>query len=172
MKIEYIDYILSVLNGFNNNIEFTFEEKNDVVLPFLSVLICRNDNSIETTVYRKSTNDEIYLNWNAFALDTWKRKTLKILVEHAYIVYSTEDFLDKELKYLEKIFHENNNYQKYVIKQILKQSRDECNKQELGMTDTNLNLNDVVKKEMSMKKSNVFLLYHMKIKKEILSLNP
>ena len=60
-----------------------------------------------------------------FSPDTWKRGTLKTLVERAYIVYSTEDFLDKELKYLEKAFHENNNYPKYVIKQILQQSYDE-----------------------------------------------
>ena len=147
IKIEYVKYILSVLNGFNNNIEFTVEEENDGVLPFLDVLICRNDNSIETTVYRKSTNNDIYLNWNAFAPDTWKRGTLKTLVERAYIVCSTEDFLDKELKYLEKVFHENNNYPKYVIKQILQQSYDEHKEQELDMTKTNLNLNDVVEKK-------------------------
>ena len=67
IKIEYVEYILSVLNGFDNNLEFTFEEENDGMLPFLDVLICRNDNSIETTVYIKSTNNDIYLNWNAFA---------------------------------------------------------------------------------------------------------
>ena len=53
IKIEYVEYISSVLNGFDNNTEFTVVEENDVVLPFLDVLICRNDNSIETTVYRK-----------------------------------------------------------------------------------------------------------------------
>ena len=44
IKIEYVEYILSVLDGFDNNIEFTFEEENDGVLPFLDVLICRMDN--------------------------------------------------------------------------------------------------------------------------------
>ena len=58
----YVQYILSVLSGFDNNIEFTFEEENDGVLPFLDVLICRNYSSIETTVYRKSTTNDIYLN--------------------------------------------------------------------------------------------------------------
>ena len=35
IKIEYVEYILSVLNGFDNNIEFTVEEENDGVFPFL-----------------------------------------------------------------------------------------------------------------------------------------
>ena len=98
IKIEYVDNILSVLNGFDNNIKFTVEEEKEGMLPFLDVLICRNDKSIETTVYRKSTNNDIYLNWNAFAPDTWKRGTLKALVERAYTVCSTKDFLDKELR--------------------------------------------------------------------------
>ena len=69
---------------------------------------------------------------------------MKTLVECAHIVRSIEDFLHKKLIYLEKVFHENNNYPKYVIKQILKQSLDEHNKQELDMASTNLNLNDAV----------------------------
>ena len=39
IKIEHVEYILLLLNGFDNNIEFTFEEENDDVLPFLDVLI-------------------------------------------------------------------------------------------------------------------------------------
>ena len=65
IKIEYVDNILSVLNDFDNNIKFTVEEEKEGMFPFLDVLIFRNDKSIETTVYRKSTNNDIYLNWNA-----------------------------------------------------------------------------------------------------------
>ena len=39
MKIEHVEYILSVLNGFDSNNEFTVEEENDDVLPFLDFLI-------------------------------------------------------------------------------------------------------------------------------------
>ena len=84
------------------------------------------------------------MNWNALAPHTWKRGTLKTLVECIYIVCSTEDFLDKELKYLEKVFHENNDYPKYIIKQIPKQSPDQYNEQELDMIKRNFNLNEVV----------------------------
>ena len=53
IKIEYVDNILSVSNGFDNNIKFTVEEEKEGMLPFMDILICRNDKSIETTVYRK-----------------------------------------------------------------------------------------------------------------------
>ena len=35
IKIEYVDNILSVLNGFDNNIKFTVEEEKEGMLPFL-----------------------------------------------------------------------------------------------------------------------------------------
>ena len=72
-------------------------------LPFLDVLICRKCSSIVTTLFWKPTNNEIiYLNWNTFASVTWKGGTLKTLLERAYIVCSTNELIQKELKYLEK----------------------------------------------------------------------
>ena len=158
IKIEYVDNILSVLNGFDNNIKFTVEEEKEGLLPFLDVLICRNDKSIETTVCRKSTNNNIYLNWNAFAPDTWKKGTLKALVERAYTVCSTKDFLDKELKYLQKVFHENNNYLNYVIKQILQQSYDEHREQKFDMANTNLKLNVLEKRNINEENQHLLLV--------------
>ena len=35
IKIEYVDNILSVLNGFDNNIKFTVGEEKEGMLPFL-----------------------------------------------------------------------------------------------------------------------------------------
>ena len=73
------------------NSQSTFEEEGKGALPFLDVLIQRKGNSIVATIFRKPSNNDICLNWNAFAPDTWKRKTFKILVERAYIVCSTNE---------------------------------------------------------------------------------
>ena len=80
MKIDTTEFIISVLNILDKNIQFTFEEENDEAIPFLDILISRKKNTT-TTVYRKSTCIDKYLNWNALALATWKRGTLKTLVE-------------------------------------------------------------------------------------------
>ena len=129
VKLGTISYIITNLNSFGNNIQFTFEEEHKGTLPFLDVLIRRKGNSILTTVFRKHIYNDIYLNLNAFAPDTWKRETLKTIVERAYIVCSTNELLQMELKYLEKVFHETNNYPQHIIKQILKQVQDEQNQQ-------------------------------------------
>ena len=59
-----IDIILSKLNSFYPNIQFTYEIEEENKVPFLDVLLIRNRNFLETKVYRKPTNNNIYLNWN------------------------------------------------------------------------------------------------------------
>ena len=60
-------------------------------------------------------------NWNSFASHSWKRGTLKTLTQGAYMTRSTIELLDTELKYLEKIFVEKNNYPKWVTRQVFTQ---------------------------------------------------
>ena len=105
VKVGTIEFIISVLNSFDKNIHFTFEEQNKETIQFLDILISRKRNDITTAVYRKSTCNDIYLNWNAFA--------------PGYVICSTDKHLERELKYLEKLFHEKNNYPKYIVKLIL-----------------------------------------------------
>ena len=64
VKNESTNNILHTLNNFHNNIKFTFEEENNRgEIPFLDVLLMRKDNKIETCVYRKKTNTDLYLQW-------------------------------------------------------------------------------------------------------------
>ena len=77
VKLGSINYIITKLSSFDKNIQFTFEEEDKGTLPFLDILIQRNRNSTMTTIFRKPTNNAIYLNWNALAPDTWKRGTKK-----------------------------------------------------------------------------------------------
>ena len=67
IKKGYVEHVLARLNSFHKNIQFTYELENQNKLPFLDVLLIRRGNKIETTVYRKSTNNDIYLNWGSFA---------------------------------------------------------------------------------------------------------
>ena len=61
IKEKSIDHVLPKLNGYHDNIEFTYEIENDGKLPFLGVLVIREDYKVETTVCCKSTNNDIYL---------------------------------------------------------------------------------------------------------------
>ena len=74
-------YLLSTLNSFHPNIEFTYETEVNSKLAFLDVFLLREGQNIITTIYRKVTNSDIYLNWNSFSPQSWKRGTLKLLVQ-------------------------------------------------------------------------------------------
>ena len=41
VKIDTTEFIISVLNILDKNIQFTFEEENDEAIPFLDILISR-----------------------------------------------------------------------------------------------------------------------------------
>ena len=62
-----VEHVLARLNSFHKNIQFTYAFENQNKLPFLDILLIRRGTKIETTVYRKSTNNDIHLNWDSFA---------------------------------------------------------------------------------------------------------
>ena len=106
IKQESIEHVLSKLSGYHDNIEFTHEIENDGQLPFSDVLVIRKDYEVETAVYRKSTNNDIYLQWKSFSPTTWKRWTLQTLVSRAFKVCSNDQHLQNEIKHLKKVFRD------------------------------------------------------------------
>ena len=125
IKEESIEYILSKLNGYHDNIEFTYEIENDSKLPFLDVLVIRKDYEVETKVYRKSTNNDIYLHWHSFSPTTWKRGTLQTFVSRAFRVCSNDKHLENEIKYLKKVFRDISGYPNWVIEQTIEKVKNQ-----------------------------------------------
>ena len=123
--MESIENILSKLNGYNDNIEFTYEIENDGKLPFLDVLLISKDYKVETTVYRKSTNNDIYLHWNLFSPTTWKRGSLQTLVSRAFKVCSNDQLLENEIKHLKKVFRDINGYPNWIIEQTIEKVKNQ-----------------------------------------------
>ena len=58
-------------------------------LTFLDALLLTEGQNIITTVYIK-------VNWNSFCPQSWKRGTLKFLVQRTHLICSTEDLLKTE----------------------------------------------------------------------------
>ena len=62
IKTDSIEYVLNISNGFHRNTQFTYKVETDSKISFLDLLVIRNLNSnINTIVYRKGTNNDIYL---------------------------------------------------------------------------------------------------------------
>ena len=96
VKNDSIAYVLDQLNSFHKQIQFTYEVEHNK-LPFLDVLIIKNANTIDTTVYRKPTNTDVYLNWNTHAPTTSKVGTLRTILSRTYTICSSETYLNDEI---------------------------------------------------------------------------
>ena len=118
IKEDSIEHVMSILNGFHPPIQFTYRTESNNRLSFLVVLIIRNGQNIETCVYRKPRNTDIYIHWNSLAPIQWKRSTLKSLVYRSYLICLNDHYLTLELKYLWKVFKEYNNYPYWLITQV------------------------------------------------------
>ena len=66
LKIGTISYVTKIFNNFDSKIKFTYEVEKDCKLPFLDVLVIKKGNNIITTIHRKATTSDIYLNWKSF----------------------------------------------------------------------------------------------------------
>ena len=116
------DFVMSTLNNFHGNIQFTYEEETNNMISFLDVLLIRQpDNSFDRAVFRKGTHTDLYINWEAFAPESWKISTLKMLVKRAYKICSKDYFLEMELDHLKKTFIEVNKFPHSVVKRVLRQ---------------------------------------------------
>ena len=137
-----IEYVLSVLNSFHDNIKFTYEQENNNRLSFLDVLFIRYNEKINTTVLRKDTYNDLYLHWDSFSPISWKRGTLKSLISRAYMICSNPSLLEKELKYLKNSFHKKNGYPMWMINQVMETVKETNNTEttsanELDTLETN-----------------------------------
>ena len=63
----------SHLNSLHPSLRFTFEKECNRTLPFLDVLVEKNDHEFVTSIYRKPTFTGQYIRWNSFC--PMKRKT-------------------------------------------------------------------------------------------------
>ena len=89
------------------------------MISFLNVLIMRKNNTIETTIYRKQTQNDIYLHWESFTSEAWRCGTLKTLSFRAHTICSNKELLDKEVKHLKHVFITINGFPPWAASQVI-----------------------------------------------------
>ena len=68
LKEEEIEWLKEALNGFHSDIDFTYEIETDRTILSLDVNVLRKDDgTFDTDVYRKKTDSNLYVTWEAFA---------------------------------------------------------------------------------------------------------
>ena len=74
------------------------------MISFLDVLVIRNNNTIETNVYRKKIHSDIYPHWESFIPEAQKLGTFKTLLYMVHAIYSNKRLSEKEVKHLKHVF--------------------------------------------------------------------
>lgn len=105
-----------MINSIHPNLKFTKELANNDKLPFLDVLVIKNnDGTVSTSVYRKPTWTGLYLHFFSFVPTAYKRNLVNNLFDRARRICSSE-YLDTELELLFKTLRENGYPPKFIEK--------------------------------------------------------
>ena len=95
------------LNSMHPNLEFTFEESEDSLLPFLDVNVQLRDRECETWVFRKKTHTNVVLNYQAVAPAKWKSGLIMCFLNRAHRICSSAQLFYKEVEILKSMFIKN-----------------------------------------------------------------
>ena len=102
IKKSHKNALLEHLNSIDNNIKFTCEEsKEDGSIPFLDILIIpEKEGRLTTTVYRKPTHTDLYLQWDSHHNIPSKYSVIGTLFHRAKTICSSPQHLQKEEQHL------------------------------------------------------------------------
>ena len=115
---ENCNAFFSHLNSLHPSLHFTFEKECGGTLPFLDVLVEKNDCHIITSIYRKPTFTGQYVRWNSFSPKKRKINLISTLVHRALAICS-KSTLSAELSKIRSILI-NNGYPENIIDAVTK----------------------------------------------------
>ena len=96
---------LNHINSIDKNIQFTSEEpRTDGSIPFLDVWLTPGvDGSITTSVFRKPTHTELYMQWDNHHAISSKYSVIGTLHYRANTICSSPELLQQEEQHLKKV---------------------------------------------------------------------
>jgi hypothetical protein len=116
LQEQYTDEFTAHINAINPSIEFTIEKPTEDKLPFLDCLVHRNpDYTLKTTVYRKATHTDQYLNFNSHHHLSHKRSVVHTLLHRADTIVTDPEDRAKENQHIKDVLTDNG-YQSWALK--------------------------------------------------------
>ena len=99
--------ILNDINQIHKNIQFTMELEEENSIPFLDVRVKRTNQLIETSVYRKKMNTNLYMKWDNCLPKYQKLGLISSLVARAYHLCLSDVIVNNEIVFIKKILNHN-----------------------------------------------------------------
>ena len=111
------------INSRHKNMTFTYEIEKDNSLPFLDILVSRENNIFSTAIYRKPTFSGLYSNFDSFMPEDYKKGLIKTLLHRAFVLCIDWNHFHQEVLFLKDIFRKNR-YPSNFIEKCTKQFLD------------------------------------------------
>ena len=124
------DGFLEHLNSVDQHIQFTAEDqRSDGAMPFLDILVTPGrDGSLSTSVYRKPTHTDLYLQWDSHHTLTSKYSVIGTLQHRAQTICSNPQLLQKEEQHLKNALM-NCKYSTWALNRIQMKTKKQDSKQ-------------------------------------------
>ena len=105
IEAQYNEEFFQHINSVDKSIKFTAENSRaDAAMPFLDTLLTpQSDGSLLTTVYRKPTYTNQYLQWDSHHAISNKYSVISTLLHRAKDVCSTKEQLEEEHTHIQKV---------------------------------------------------------------------
>lgn len=116
------EFILK-LNNLHSSVNFTYEIENNEQLPFLDVLVIRNnENKLEFDIFRKDTNTLRYIPNDSHHCAQHKMASMNFLVHRLMSVPLNKDRFEKERNLIKDIA-EANGYSTYLVDKLIRKRK-------------------------------------------------
>ena len=102
-SLYHLEKFNEYLNTKHANIKFSNEKEVNRSLPFLDVLILRNNKGFTTTVYHKPTFSGVYSNLNSFIADEYKHGLIFTLIFRIFSIAWGFSKIHEEVNYLKNV---------------------------------------------------------------------
>ena len=140
IESSYKNEFLEHINSIDKHIQFTAEDqRSDGAMPFLDILVTPGeDGSFSTSVFRKPTHTDLYLQWDSHHTITAKYSVIGTLQHRAQTICSNPQLLQKE-EHLQSGLRKCK-YPNWALSKIrIKAKKPATNKDQTNRTNTNNN---------------------------------
>ena len=115
-----LDDFFNSLNAIHANIKFTKELEHENQLAYLDVLLTRNNDFSETTVYCKKTNTGLYIKWSSLGPVKFKCNLVTCVLERVYRICNSYMSMHFEFQLISSLLLNNGYPRRFIDYQIRK----------------------------------------------------
>ena len=106
--------MISLFSFIHEKMSFTYEVENNDKLPFLDILVTREDKEFTTNIYRQPTFSGLYSSFHSFLPESYKTGLCLTLLFRTYTICSDWFKIQTEISKLRNILIKNNFPSKFI----------------------------------------------------------